>query len=538
MALLIIEEPGAAPLTIPLTGTEIQLGRAEDNDVVLKTHEVSRRHAKLIPHGAGYVLTDLDSLNGTYVNQQRVSEHHLAHNDEVWLGTKCYLRFLDASHGSGEGTDHSGTSIDLSGDRWRDEGDTLSKLAKRGADEAGDTGLHALSQTYQRLAALYEASKVLASEFDLPKRLTAVLDTAVEVMEADRGFLMLRKTSNAPLEVRVAREMGQDLKASSPSMSVAGKAAATGNPVLVRDAREDREFGGQTSIIQQLIVSAMAAPLRVEDRVLGSIYLDTRQPDRQFGEDDLELFAALATPLAMAIENVRLYEAEVDNEKTRANLGRFLSPAIVDMVMQSAGAITLGGEKRTVSTLFCDVRGFTTIAEELAPTTLVEMLNEHFTHMTDIIFDESGTLDKFIGDEIMAVFGAPFAAEDDAVRAVRSALRMQSVNTELNAARAKRGLPPFNIGIGIATGEVVAGYVGAPERMEYTVAGDRVNIARRLCDQAETNRVVADEATYELVRDSVDARPIGTCFLKGKSRTIRAYEILRCAAGKAANNGA
>ena len=255
--------------------------------------------------------------------------------------------------------------------------------------------------------------------------------------------------------------------------------------------------------------------------------MDTRKADRQFTEEDLELFATLAAQSALAIDNVQLYEQMVEAEKKRANLGRFLSPAVVEALMEDDTPLKLGGQKRTVTTLFCDIRGFTAIAEQLAPDTLVGMLNEHFTAMTEIVFRMDGTLDKFIGDEVMAVFGSPLSRPDDANRAVYAALAMQEKNAELNQQRVARFRPTFELGIGVATGEVVAGCVGSLERMEFTVVGDRVNTARRLCSHAGAGQVVVGEATFELVKETVEARKMGTVMLKGKALPVSPYEIIR-----------
>jgi len=198
----------------------------------------------------------------------------------------------------------------------------------------------------------------------------------------------------------------------------------------------------------------------------------------------------------------------------------------VDEIMKQDKVLELGGQKRVVTTMFCDIRGFTPIAERLSPAELVALLNEYFTAMTAIIFEHQGTLDKYIGDEIMAVFGAPLSGVDDPARAVRAALKMQKVNAQLNAQRAASGAPLFEIGIGICTGEAIAGYVGSPDRLEFTVVGDRVNTARRLCSLAEPGQVVVAYPTYEHIRDIVNARPIGTVMLKGKESPEHAYEVL------------
>lgn len=541
MPQLVIEQPGIPPMTVPLAGDKIHFGRAEDNDVVLVADEVSRHHAMIYRHGGKMILVDKKSMNGTYVNRQRIVERVLTHLDEVWFGSKCRIVYRDDTmFGQEAPKDEHDSKLLQDVDKIRAEmdrvGASLTMIAKRSRtpipggpptlpSQAAPDELLTMSRAYRRLAALYRASKLIASEFDLSRRLSDVLDTAVEVMEADRGFVLLREEGTQKLRVSVAREMGQDLAASSPSMGVAGKAAIDGEPVLMTDRGTDNEFAGRESIILQRITSAMAVPLRIEDRVLGSIYVDTRKQGVTFNEEDLELFASLAAQSAMAIDNVRLYDRMVESEKKRASFSRFLSPTIVDQIMREKSGLELGGQKRTVTAVFCDIRGFTQIAETLPPHQMVDELNEHFTAMTDIIFKHNGTLDKYIGDEIMAVFGAPLSEPDDAYRAVSAALAIQARNTELNEQRAASGRPIFHLGIGINTGEAIAGYVGSPMRMEFTVVGDTVNTARRLCDLALRGQVIVGGSTYELVRDKVQARSIGNVKLEGKAITVDAYEI-------------
>lgn len=540
MPQLIIEQPGVPAVTVPLSRQVTRFGRAEDNEVVLVAEEVSRHHAELQWRTGNFVLLDKKSLNGTYVNRQRVFERVLNHMDEIWFGSKCRLVYRDdTSFGRDEkGKQDSKLLQDV--DKIREEmdrvGDSLTLIARTGRTPTpgGTTtiqretpppeDLMVMSRAYRRLSSLYRASKLIASDFDLARRLSAVLDTAMEVMDADRGFVLLRDQDHN-LRVSVAREMGQDLAASSPSMGVAGKAAIDGEPVLMAGGEKDM-LSMRESIIRQRITSAMAVPLKVEDRILGSIYVDTRQWNVSFNEEDLELFASMAAQLAMAIDNVHLFQANLASEKKRGNLSRFLSPAIVDQIMANDSTLELGGSKRVATALFCDIRGFTKIAERIPPQEMVALLNEHFSAMTEIVFNFKGTLDKYIGDELMAVFGAPIAAEDDALRAARAAVAIQAKNNELNKLRAEEGRPQLELGIGINTGEVVAGYIGSPMRMEFTVVGDHVNTARRLCDIAKPGQIIIGGDTWRNIKEDAETLAIGTVVLEGKANPVDAYELL------------
>lgn len=554
MPQLIIEQPSAPTMTVPIAGNKITLGRSEENDVVLIAEEVSRHHAYVSRRGPQSVLTDLKSLNGTYVNRQRVAERVLKHMDEIWLGSKCRILFRDDTmygtseidksdgdersdskleksiHGIREEMDRVGMNMTLIGMRTPAP-DTTLKMATPPPVLSPDDIVR-MGRAYRRLSALHKANQVITSNFDLQTRLSDMLDTIMEVLQAKHGFVLLRDEKTQALRVMVARQMGRELGASSPSMGIAGRAAIDGEPVLMSDSGSDQEFGMRESIILNRISSAMCVPLKIDNRILGSIYVDTDDPEMSFLEEDLELFASLASQTAMAVENVRLHDQFIETEKRRENLARFLPGALVEKLMTESQVLTLGGLKTHVTTMFCDIRGSSQIAERLAPQELVTLLNEHFTAMTEILFAYEGTLDKYIGDEIMAIFGAPIAAGDEEYRSVCAAVEMQDRNKELNALRRSENRPQLHFGIGIDSGEVIAGYIGSPKRMDFTVVGDRVNTAKRFCDMAGPGKVVVGEHTWNVIKDRVEGVPMGNLTLKGKQQTVNAYEVLSLRKGQ------
>ncbi|MCH7959382.1 MAG: FHA domain-containing protein [Candidatus Hydrogenedentes bacterium] len=533
-------------MTVDLKEPVTTFGRSDENTVVLLADEVSRFHAKIRMVRDKTILDDLKSLNGTYVNRQRIVERVLSDADEVWFGGKCRATFHDDPSGvlKKRKIERPKSQLLEGLDKVREEMDqvTASMTMIAGmpgtpaptrlpdGGQAPQDDVEKMGRAFRRLDALYKASGIMAGDFDLQHRIAKVLDLAMEVTSAERGFLMLRDLVSGELKLQVARGMGSDANDNSPSMGIARK-AAEGEPVLMSDAGADAQYGGRASIIRQRILSAMCVPLSVEDRILGSLYVDTTDASIQFSMADLDLFQAMASQSAMAIENVRLYEETVEAEKKRANFGRFLSPAVVEMVMNESEDVVLGGRRLPVTTMYCDIRGFTPLSEGLTPDQLVELLNEHFTAMTSIIFEHEGTLDKFIGDEVMALFGAPISTDRDAIHAVHAAVHMQLKNRELNEERITKGLPTFQVGIGINTGDVFAGFVGSPDRLDFTVMGDNVNVAARFCSVAKGGQIVVGESTYALVKDAVRANSIGSPVLKGKSDPVPAYEILGLASG-------
>jgi adenylate cyclase len=205
---------------------------------------------------------------------------------------------------------------------------------------------------------------------------------------------------------------------------------------------------------------------------------------------------------------------------------RYVAREVVDEILKDPENLVLTGERRDVTVLFCDIRGFTATSEKLTPEEVVTLLNIFYNLMIDTTFKEDGTLDKFLGDGVMAVFGAPIYHQDHSLRAIRTALAMQAGMRELSARRATEGKPPIEVGIGINAGDAVAGTVGTEARMEYTVIGDSVNLASRLESNSKAGQILISEQTYMKVQAAVDARSLGRIKVKGKEDEIGVYEVV------------
>ncbi len=215
-----------------------------------------------------------------------------------------------------------------------------------------------------------------------------------------------------------------------------------------------------------------------------------------------------------------------ERDKLRTTFGKYVTSAVVDHLMN--GTVELGGASIPVTILFTDIRSFTTISEKMDAQALVGLLNEYFTEMVGIVMEEDGVVDKYIGDAIMAVFGAPVPKKDDPIHAVRAAVRMRHALVHLNTRLKERGIAPLRTGIGIHTGVVVAGNIGSEKRMEYTVIGDPVNLASRLESSTKDLGVaiLISDDTYELVKEKIDARPVKEITVKGRLKPVMTYEVL------------
>jgi adenylate cyclase len=218
-----------------------------------------------------------------------------------------------------------------------------------------------------------------------------------------------------------------------------------------------------------------------------------------------------------------------EKEMIKRAFTRYVAREVVEEILKNPEKMALTGERREVTVLFCDVRGFTPLSERLSPEEVVLLLNDFYNLMIETTFKHDGTLDKFLGDAVMAVFGAPLAHPDHSARAIRTALAMQEGIVGLNERRARDGKEPIAVGIGVSAGEAVAGTVGTEDRMEYTVIGDSVNLAARLESNAKPGQILISHRTYERVRDLVDARPLGRIRVKGKEEEVEVYEVLRLA---------
>jgi adenylate cyclase len=238
------------------------------------------------------------------------------------------------------------------------------------------------------------------------------------------------------------------------------------------------------------------------------------------------VLSGIASQAAIALENSDLakkIEAEV---VTRAELSRFLSPAVAEMVVQGKVELLRVGRMAEVSVIFADIRGFTSMSESESPQETVAMLNAFFTRMAQVIFRHEGNLDKFIGDCVMATWGPPSQHPDDAARALKAALEMQAEIAEMNKAREEEGLKPITVGIGVNTGTAVVGYMGSSDRHEFTAIGDSVNTSSRLCGLSKGNEILASENTVRRAGPGFLIEPVSVLQVKGKEKGVNTFRVV------------
>ncbi|MDD3148539.1 MAG: adenylate/guanylate cyclase domain-containing protein, partial [Candidatus Riflebacteria bacterium] len=320
---------------------------------------------------------------------------------------------------------------------------------------------------------------------------------------------------------------------------VTGGAGALG----VKECEMDPKTKGLVG--QGALKTLIAAPIYAEGKLFAIINVEQmNNPD--YTRDDQNLIATCADVAGLVMKNAKLYSATMDdlvsaqklsedqlkkNEELKGSLSRIVSPSVAEMIMSDPSGLKLGGSKCEVSMFFSDIRGFTRMSENMDPTDIVEQLNVYFTRMTDILMELDGTLDKYVGDELMALFGAPVARDDDPIRAVLCGVRMLDALRELQEVWRKEGKPVIEIGVGVNTGTVTAGYMGSEKQLSYTVIGDNVNLAARVMSVAKGMELFITRSTYERVSEYFDIEQRESIMVKGKSMPIEIFHVKSLKAG-------
>jgi len=592
------------------------LGRHPNNSIQLLDKIVSKEHCIIEQRGDHFVLRDLGSLNGTYINGDRVrGEGLLKHGDEITMGT-TRARFDDGSgramgpappppapspgwqqaapgfhapssagpaaaaahagfedptgvgraQGGGYSPPRPGASpLAQSTNSQVDPGPPRGQppLRTRGVSVApiGSQNFHGtrievqeedraigtqiaaaqkgflpydqiaqdaaqVRADYERLRASHELSREIALERDTSKLLDKILDSIFKFIRADRGIIFL-KGAGGELEVGASRRRdGTDapIQVSATILSHVMKERAA---VLTHDAAMDFAASKGKSMILNRISSAIVVPLLHNDEILGVLWLDS-ETLAQFQRKDLELVTAIVNQAAMFIE-INILAKKIEHEiVTRERFSRLLSPNVAERVISGQLEIKKGGELVRECTVFnSDIRGFTRMSEKTEPQIIVDMLNEYFEHMVETIFKFEGTLDKFMGDGIMALWGAPVAHPDDPALAVQCALEQMRVLGEFNRGRVASNLPPLSIGIGIHTGPLVAGYIGSSKALSYTVIGDTANTSARLCGIAQTGQIIVSETTYARLGSKFEYQELPPAHVKNKENALRIFNVVR-----------
>jgi adenylate cyclase len=517
-------------------GPALVVGRAFNSDIPLFDPTISRRHAEVALERGKVLVRDLGSSNGTYVNGSRVENAHVTVGDMVTFGKVGFelrevvkeaepppLPMPDAP------TPVAGGST-IVRQRAVRESQGLLATALRVSDEqritidSDQSELDRHERIEQRLALLVEVSKGLSRAVDIDALLERISSLVFEILDVDRVAIVLLD-ENGNLIPRISRDRRGTVLARAVPQSIARKVVEEKVAILSDNAPEDQRFTGQ-SIVLQSVRSAMCAPMiGSEDSVQGVLYVDNLTATQRFGDEDLDFIIAFSSIAAAAIENSKMAERIRREALVRSNFERYFAPALAARIASAPDQVKLGGTKCPVAILFSDIRGFTELSEHMRPEEVARLLSEYFSVMVDCVFRHGGTLDKFIGDAVMAQWGAPIGAPDDADRCLAAAVDMLQELKILNTRWRSEGRPELEVGIGLNFGETFAGNIGSEQRLEFTIIGDAVNVAARLCKAARGSEILLTETMRRVLtgtRPLVERDPIEA---KGVSKPIAVYSL-------------
>ncbi len=526
---------------------EVRIGRGTENEVVLPDFSVSRRHAAIRPEAEGWVVYDLMSTNGIQVNRVSVRRSAVRPGDKIKVGI-FELLVEETADPVVAAMDHlptikggvapgvpmgTGTIVRSIADFSAEYG-----LEPQTAGAQRDDKRRALDQAYTSkiFGFMTRLARLLIRSDAVDEVLERVLEIAFEALPVDRGFILLRddKTGETVCEIaRVKDKVEFRPTAEVPvSRTMVEQVMRDRVALLTYDALSDHRLAGGESIRIHQIRAAMCAPLWSGERIMGVLQVDTPFHAGSFNEQDLDLLTALANYAAVAVERLRNAKMAEFERQMRGRLERYHSPAVIETIVRADPTISDASMTRMRQTeatvLFADLVGFTALSEKLSASEVAELLEGFFSHSVEAIFAAGGTLDKFIGDCVMAFFGAPVEQPDHALRAVRAALQIQTEQTEWNRERVARGLPPLQVRIAINSGPVVVGDVGSKKRVDYTVLGNTVNVAARIeAYIADPGDIVIGPETQRLLEDAVPTQSLGQHQLKGLERRIEAFRVLR-----------
>ena len=590
------------------------LGRHPSNTIQLLDRIVSKEHCILEQRADGFWLRDLGSLNGTYINSERVEgERPLKHGDEMVMGsTRAWYddgrglstadlpayqpprtaaamppsteqvarqqqqpqappaargpyaappsnavavpQPLPVSPGPGIGVPLSRPGGGLSPravgtmaiPAFGAEGHQLASLGRIDLMDqqraigtqiaATDKGFRPFEQVasdpvqlradYERLRLSHELSREIALEHDTTQLLAKILQSIFKFVRADRGVIFLR-SENGALEPGASLRRDGSAAAIVVSSTILNHVEKERAAVLTHDAAMDFAASKGKSMILNRISSAIVVPLLHNDSLLGVLWLDSESL-AQFQPKDLEIVTGVVAQAAMFIEN-NILAKKIEREiVTRERFSRLLSPNVAERVISGELEVKKGGELVGECTVFnSDIRGFTRMSAKEQPEVIVEMLNDYFERMVETLFKYEGTLDKFMGDGLMALWGAPIVHPDDPIRAVDCALAQMESLGVFNREREARGVPALGVGIGIHTGPLVAGYIGSSRALSYTVIGDTVNTSARLCSHALMGQVLVSETTHSKLGGRFECEELEPAKVKGKERPVNLFNVLR-----------
>ncbi len=565
----------------PVEGEAITIGRGPGNHVVLKDLASSSKHAQIIKEAGGWMLEDRGSLNGTFINGKQVEKLQrmpLAPGDRILIGSteiqfdeqlstgstiplpkrqttapgyaQSFLQSIAPEDDLSEPLSRSGSALmqslviddqpesDVGASKFAflkvdggsveedvrtmlfgtqlapPQGSGSALLPRRPGETLAEIKLRVIQQVGEKLVRIFDPKQLMEE----------IMTIVIEQTGADRGVLCLLDERQMPVPIAThGLAEGEQVRI---SRTVLKRVSEERTGVLINETSSGGSGNMYQSLQEMRVHSTLCVPLWTGDKIIGLMSLDSTRTDRTFSQQDLDVLLAIAHQAAMGIERGRLSQLVESERQVRSYLSKYLDNRIVEKISQRGdGADPLAPAERIVTVLFSDIVSFTKMSEGLEPAQVGQFIRDYLTAMTEIIFAHGGTIDKYIGDAVMALFGAPVASENSATEAIKAALEMRKRVRDFHPLGGKTG--PLRVRFGINTGLVVVGNFGSARRTEYTAIGDAVNVASRLQTFARPNEICIDEETFAKTGGAFVVEEIGTVDVKNRAQAIAVYKVLR-----------
>ncbi|MDX8387599.1 MAG: adenylate/guanylate cyclase domain-containing protein [Ghiorsea sp.] len=505
---------------VPLNGS-VTIGRHPSNTICIATKAVSKYHAVIRESNQTFTYEDLNSSNGSYHNELRIKEHEFRDGHSIRIGD-AMLTFKDTESFDDVSSLVNFEQFDPQKTQFQERVNLVDVGRFMPEQEVADVSM--LRVDYEKLRMGQDLLQSMGTERDLKKLLNVISTQLIRMFMADRCVILLVNAAG-DFEAKAVQSMDELSSPVSVSQSVLKEVQASKSAVLLADSGNESEIAQSSSLMMMGIQSVMCSPIIHNDKVIGAVQIDLRKGQGSFVKKDLQLLGGIVTYVAMAVANAGLSQRIEKEAKTQAQFERLLSPSIVRQLVSGKLKIGKAGELRQVTVMFADIRGFTSMSQKASPAAVVNMLNHYFERVVNIIFKYGGTIDKYIGDEVMVLFGAPIPMRKQENAAIACALEIQSMLTSWNQERTKRKTDPIEVGIGINSGEVVVGSIGSSKTMQYTCIGNAVNIASRLTGLARAGQVVASKATMVGVSVKTTCEKLAPADIKGIEGQVQAYLV-------------
>jgi adenylate cyclase len=504
--------------------SEVIVGRSEEKGLIIldltPDQRVSRLHARIWEANGACWIEDLNSSRGTSLNGIQIKglgRQRVPADATVVIGQTTLQIEYEAKEAV-----HKTKYLEL--------GTVL--LPEKHPDEYSDAVVHDLDATDVSLVTSQkvsdEASKLfkmvcelpfqLATKLTLDSLLPAAVDQLVEMIPSAASWMLALYDKRADALQLKAFHYKREMR---PSETLFRRSMAEGKAFIWRKGGQAELTG---SIVQSGMESAIYAPLIWRGEPLGAVCVTTDRLETQFGDHEVKLLVLVAQCAAMCIAMNQLRERLKKESNIRSHLLRQFSPKVADQLLSQKGGLKLGGRRNEVTILNSDIRGFTQLSRDMEPGEVVELLNDYWRVIVPVIFAHNGTIDKFMGDALLVVFGSPEPDPNQQQNAVRAALDVRTALAKLNETRRAAKLPCCDFGIGIHSGQAIHGFVGTTDRMEFTVIGDAVNRTQRYCAAAGAREILISPEVHKMVKSLVETEP--TKIPTKHEGELAAYKVL------------